>query len=66
MDLIDICLQALSYEKQARYDLGEENENFEKYDNLYEFFATAKPILTTDAGHRMYQEKERYERVKDR
>jgi putative hydrolase of HD superfamily len=64
MDLIDMCLQALKYEKQGRYD-PEENENFQKYDNLDEFFATAEPRLNTDTGEKLFREiKERYEEVR--
>jgi putative hydrolase of HD superfamily len=65
MDLIDMCLQALKYEKQGRYDPDEENENFQKYDNLDEFFATAEPRLTTDTGKHLFQQiKEKYEKEK--
>jgi putative hydrolase of HD superfamily len=65
MDLIDMCLQALKYEKQSRYDPEEENENFHKYDNLDEFFATTEPRLNTDTGEKLFWGiKERYEEVR--
>lgn len=54
MDLIDMCLQALKYEKQKRYDPEEENENFQKYDNLDEFFATTEDRLQTETGNRLF------------
>jgi putative hydrolase of HD superfamily len=66
MDLIDMCLQALKYEKQRRYDPEEENENFQQYDNLDEFFATTESRLNTDTGERLFREiKERYEEVRN-
>jgi len=43
MDMIDMCLTALKYEKQKRYDPEEDNDNFKEYDNLDEFFATTEP-----------------------
>lgn len=65
MDLIEMCLQALKYEKEARYDSEEENENFEEYDNMDEFFATTEPRLNTETGKELFKEiKSRYEKVK--
>ena len=65
MDLIDMCIQALKYEKQTRYDPDEENENFKKYDNLDEFFATSEPRLKTDTGKKLFKQiKEKYEKEK--
>lgn len=65
MDLIDMCLQALKYEKQGRYNPDEENKNFQEYDDLDEFFATSKPRLTTDTGKHLFQQiKEKYEEEK--
>lgn len=65
MDLIDLCIQALKYEKDRRYDPEEENENFQHYDHLDEFFATTKPRLNTETGKQIFQEvKKRYEEAK--
>jgi putative hydrolase of HD superfamily len=66
MDLIDMCLQALKYERQGRYDPEEENENFQKYDDLDEFFATTEPRLNTEKGEHLFKEIiERYEQAKN-
>lgn len=65
MDMIDMCLTALKYEKQKRYDSEEENENFQEYDNLDEFFATTEPRLNTETGKQLFQEiRHRYKEVK--
>ena len=65
MDLVDMCLQALKYEKDERYDPEEENENFQEYDNLDEFFATSEPRLNTETGKDLFAEiKQRYEEAK--
>lgn len=54
MDLVDMCLQAVRYERDGRYDPNEANPNFDAYENLDEFFATAAPRITTDVGHRLF------------
>ena len=65
IDLIDMCLQALKYEKQQRYDPEEENKNFQQYENMDEFFATTKPRLNTEKGKKLFQEIQgRYKEVK--
>ncbi len=65
MDLIDLCLQALKYELQERYNKDEENENFQSYSDLDEFFATTQPRLRTDTGKEIFEEvKKRYEKAK--
>lgn len=65
MDLIDMCLQALKYEKQQRYDPKEDNEDFQEYDNLDEFFATTEPRLNTETGKQLFTDiRERYEEAK--
>lgn len=67
MDLIDMCLQALKYERQQRYDPKEENEDFQEYDNLDEFFATTEPRLNTETGKQLFTEiRQRYEEAKQR
>lgn len=63
MDLIDNCLQALSYERDDRYDETDRNGAFAEYDDLDEFFATAAPRLRTSIGETLFEEiKSRYER----
>ncbi len=63
MDLIDNCLQALTYERENRYDETDENDAFSQYENLDEFFATAAPRLHTTIGETLFEEtKTRYER----
>ncbi len=67
MDKIELCLQALKYETQQRYDPEEENENFQKYDDLDEFFATTKPRLNTPTGKQLFHElRERYKEAKEK
>lgn len=64
MDLIDMCLQALFYEREDRYEEG--GDEFEEYEALDEFFATAEPRLTTDVGRRLFEEvRERYRAARD-
>lgn len=65
MDMIEMCLQALKYEKEERYDPEEENENFKEYENMDEFFATTKPRLNTETGEDLFKKiKSGYEEVK--
>ena len=67
MDLIDMCLQALKYEKQQRYNPEEENKNFQEHENLDEFFATTQPRLNTETGKQLFEEvRSRYEEVKEK
>jgi len=67
MDMIDMCLTALKYEKQKRYDPEEDNDNFKEYDNLDEFFATTEPRLTTEIGKQLFQNiRQRYEQAKEK
>lgn len=66
MDLIDMCLQALKYEKQERYDPEEENENFQRYDNLDEFFATTEGRLQTETGKDLFTDiRSKYRAARD-
>jgi putative hydrolase of HD superfamily len=68
IDLVDMCLQALVYEREGRYDpeTAFENETGSEYDHLDEFFATAEPRLSTDVGRRLFDRLHgRYERVRD-
>lgn len=66
MDLVDMCLQALVYERENRYDGERENEQFGEYEDLDEFFATAEPRLRTGVGRELFVEiRTRYETVRD-
>lgn len=65
MDMIDMCLQALFYEEDQRYDPDEENEAFDEYEHMDEFFATTEARLSTETGEKLFDEiKERYEDVR--
>ncbi|MFT4884820.1 MAG: putative hydrolase of HD superfamily [Natronomonas sp.] len=55
MDLLDTCLQALVYEREGRYDPDADNDEFEEYDALDEFFATSEPRLSTERGRELFE-----------
>lgn len=64
MDLLDMCLQALVYEREGRYD-ADESDAFGAYDRLDEFFATAESRLRTAVGRDLFDEvRRRYEAAK--
>lgn len=65
MDMIDMCLQALKYEKEDRYDPEEENESFQEYERLDEFFATTEPRIRTLKGQELFRQiRQLYEEAK--
>lgn len=66
LDLVELCLQALFYERQNRYEPGEgEPEAFQEYEALDEFFATAEPRLRTATGRALVARiRDRYEAAK--
>jgi putative hydrolase of HD superfamily len=65
MDLLDTCLQALVYEREGRYDPDADNDEFEEYDALDEFFATSEPRLSTERGRELFERvRSKYEAVK--
>lgn len=68
MDLVDMCLQALVYESERRYDPGSDTRNaFVEFTHLDEFFATAEPRLQTELGRSLYEEvHDRYTEIRDR
>jgi len=67
MDMVDMCLQALKYEKDGRYDKNEENPNFMEYERLDEFFATTKDRISTETGKKLFEEiKKRYTRLREK
>lgn len=64
MDLVDMCLQAVRYEREGRYEPG--GDEFREYDRLDEFFATAEPRVRTDVGRELLERaRERYEAARD-
>lgn len=64
MNLVDMCLQALSYEIDRRYDPSDGAEEFPEYPRMEEFFATAGPRFCTAVGRQIYDRLwERYRRV---
>ena len=66
-DLLDVCLQALLYERDDRYDPERgEPDAFREYDDLDEFFATTEPRLRTEAGRELFAAvRERYRAARD-
>jgi len=54
MNLIDMCMQALIYERDRRYVESEGRENFPDFAGLDEFFATSEPRLLTECGVSLY------------
>lgn len=66
MDLVDMCFQALYYERERRYEPTADRPAFDQYDRLDEFFATAEPRLRTDVGRALYDAiHERYEAARE-
>ncbi|MFB6234085.1 MAG: HD family hydrolase [Halopenitus sp.] len=63
LDLVEMCLQALFYERRDRYEPSEgEPAAFQEYEALDEFFATAAPRLRTPTGKALVAGiRERYE-----
>lgn len=53
MDLLDMCLTALKYERQDRYD---PSNGREEHDNLDGFFETADNNIQTDIGRDLYSD----------
>lgn len=56
MNLVDMCAQALLYERDGRYDPGQPNEHFPDFSGLDEFFATTRRRLSTSVGLRLFDE----------
>lgn len=56
MNLIDMCLQALKYELEGRYDPEARPENFRQYAHLDEFFISAEARLESPLARRLYEE----------
>lgn len=66
-DLLDVCLQAVRYERGARYDpAAGEPDAFREYDDLDEFFATTEPRLRTATGRALFERlRSRYRTARD-
>ena len=66
-DLLDVCLQAVIYERDARYDpAAGDPDAFREYDDLDEFFATTEPRLRTDTGRALFARlRDRYRAARD-
>jgi putative hydrolase of HD superfamily len=66
-DLLDVCLQAVVYEREGRYDPADgDPDAFREYDDLDEFFATTESRLRTEAGRSLFDQiRERYRDARD-
>ena len=66
-DLLDVCLQAVIYERDARYDpAAGDPDAFREYDDLDEFFATTEPRLRTETGRALFARlRDRYWTARD-
>jgi len=65
MNLIDMCMQAVLYQEQQRYDPGQVVPSQDGYTHLDEFFVSARSRLSTGCGRRLYELLERrYEAVR--
>jgi len=66
-DLLDVCLQAVLYERDDRYDPADgDPDAFREYDDLDEFFATTEPRLRTETGRELFDRlRERYRAARD-
>lgn len=58
MNLIDMCMQALVYEREGRYSERERETDaaFPDFRGLEEFFATTEPRLSTETGKWLFEE----------
>jgi len=66
-DLLDVCLQAVIYERGDRYDpAAGDPDAFREYDDLDEFFATTEPRLRTETGRALFERLyDRYRAARD-
>lgn len=66
-DLLDVCLQAVIYERDDRYDpAAGDPDAFREYDDLDEFFATTEPRLRTETGSALFARlRDRYRAARD-
>lgn len=54
MNLIDMCLQALRYERERRYDTTKVLSSQGEHEHLDEFFEGARTRLTSELGHSLF------------
>jgi putative hydrolase of HD superfamily len=54
MNLIDMCAQALIYERGGRYREEELGSNFPEFEGLSEFFETTRMRLATEIGRSLF------------
>ena len=66
-DLLDVCLQAVVYERDDRYDpAAGDPDAFREYDDLDEFFATTAARLRTETGRDLFDRlSDRYRAARD-
>ena len=66
-DLLDVCLQAVVYERGDRYDpAAGDPDAFREYDDLDEFFATTAARLRTETGRDLFDRlSDRYHAARD-
>ena len=66
-DLLDVCLQAVVYERGDRYDPADgDPDAFREYDDLDEFFVTTEPRLRTETGRALFARlRDRYRSARD-
>jgi putative hydrolase of HD superfamily len=56
MNLIDMCAQALTYERDGRYNPAAPNDHFPEFEGMDEFFATTEPRVATPVGRELFEE----------
>lgn len=67
MNLIDMCLQALRYEAELRYDPARPIPSAGDYVHLDEFFASAEPRLAGEVARRLFASiRDRYRALRER
>ena len=66
-DLLDVCLQAVVYERDDRYDpAAGDPDAFREYGDLDEFFATTAARLRTETGRDLFDRlSDRYRAARD-
>ncbi|GAB3705959.1 HD domain-containing protein [Halorubrum pallidum] len=66
-DILDVCLQAVIYERDDRYDpAAGDPDAFREYADLDEFFATSEPRIRTETGRDLFERlRERYRIARD-
>lgn len=67
MNLVDMCMQALFYQKNERYSEDKNNPHFKNFAYLDEFFETSRPRFSTETGRCLFNDiyKEYRQLIKD-